>query len=127
MVNSLQTSLENTSTYAFGKRLFVMDNCPCQTSRVALKALQDVECQVHKTPARSPDLNPIENIFHIVKVKLEEEALRFKITKETFEAFTERVFRALDSLDFKLLDRTIASMPKRIQGIISGKGARTKY
>ena len=92
MVNSLQTSLENTSTYAFGKRLFVMDNCPCQTSRVALKALQDVECEVHKIPARSPDLNPIENIFHIVKVKLEEEALRFKITKETFEAFTERVF-----------------------------------
>ena len=51
-----------------GKRLFVMENCPCQTSRVALKALQDVECEVHKIPARSPDLNPIENIFHIVKV-----------------------------------------------------------
>ena len=52
--------------------IFVMDNCPCQNSKVALSALGSVECTRHKIPARSPDLNPIENIFNVVKKQLEE-------------------------------------------------------
>ncbi len=44
-----------------------MDNDPSQSGKVAMKALQSVEGDLLKIPARSPDLNLIENIFHIVK------------------------------------------------------------
>lgn len=51
----------------YGRRMFIMDNDPCQTSKKALTALKDIECDLHRIPARSPDLNPIENVFHLVK------------------------------------------------------------
>ena len=57
------------------KRLFVMDNDPSQNSRVARAALEQVECELVSIPARSPDLNPMENIFHIVKSELEKNAI----------------------------------------------------
>ena len=50
-----------------GQRLFVVDNDPSQSGKVTMKALQSVEGDLLKIPARSPDLNLIENIFHIVK------------------------------------------------------------
>ena len=59
-----------------------MDNDPSQTSKVALLALRAIECNLHRIPPRSPDLNPIENIFHIVKKQLEDEALNLHITNE---------------------------------------------
>ena len=51
-----------------GKRLFVMDNNPSQSTKAAINALRSVESELLKIPARSPDLNPIENISHISKV-----------------------------------------------------------
>ena len=47
-----------------GKRLFVMDNDPSQSSKAAMTALKSVEGELLKIPPRSPDLNPIENILY---------------------------------------------------------------
>ena len=69
------------------RRIFIMDNCPCQTSKVTMKALEHIEAEMHVIPPRSPDLNPIENIFHIVKKELEGEAIRKHITVESFDEF----------------------------------------
>ncbi len=103
------------------QHIFVMDNCPCQNSKVALAALDSIECTQHKIPVRSPDLNPIENIFHIVKKQLEEEAINMRLTKESFENFHNRVCRCLDNLSVELVDRTLESMSKRITAILSKK------
>jgi len=110
-----------------GKRLFVMDNDPSQTSRLAMTALTGVEAKLHRIPPRSPDLNPVENVFHLIKKRLEQEALELSITKETFDQFKQRVLRCCDSSDIQTIDRTIVSMPKRIDCIIKGRGLRTKY
>ena len=112
---------------AHGKRLFVMDNDPSQTSREARLVLEDIEGNCHEIPPRSPDLNPIENIFHLVKRFLGQEAISRNITRESFEEFTVRVLRALDSIPIETIDKTISSMDKRIAAILSSKGVRTKY
>ena len=39
-----------------------MDNDPSQRSMVAKDALQEIGAELVDIPARSPDLNPIENI-----------------------------------------------------------------
>ena len=49
------------------RRLFTMDNDPSQTSKAAKSALEDIQAQMQEISPRSPDLNPIENIFHLVK------------------------------------------------------------
>ena len=54
---------------AYRKHIFVVDNDPCQTSRKTMSAINQIECELQQIPARSPDLNPIENVFHLIKKK----------------------------------------------------------
>ena len=110
-----------------GKRLFVADNDPCQSSKVAMNALEGIEVKLLKIPARSPDLNPIENIFHIVKCDLRDEAVNKHIESENFSEFRERVLTALKRVPCDVIDKTIASLSKRVDAVIESGGYRTKY
>ena len=110
------------------KRLmFVMDNDPCQTSKKAMLALTQIECELHRIPLRSPDINPIENVFHLVKKMLQKEAIDQNITKESFDAFKTRVLLCLNTFEIKTIEKTIESMPKRTEEITLSKGKRSKY
>ena len=108
-------------------RRFIMDNDLCQTSKKSLHALSEVEAELHSIPARSPDLNPIENIFHLIKKKLAKQALNLQIEKESFEEFKTCVLCCWNDIDPLIIDRTIESLPKRIDAILKGRGCRTKY
>ncbi len=44
-----------------------MNNDPSQRSKIAWKAMNKAGATLFTIPPRSPDLNPIENLFHIVK------------------------------------------------------------
>ena len=110
-----------------GRRLFVMDNDPSQRSKAAAKALKDIEAKLLEIPARSPDVDCIENVFNLVKRFLEEEAIALNITKECFEEFKQRVLNAFDSIPVAVIDNIILSMNKRIEAILTCKGHRTKY
>ena len=44
-------------------RKFLMDGCPRQNFKEALKTVEDVGTLVFKVPSRSPDLNSIGNIY----------------------------------------------------------------
>ena len=110
-----------------GRRIFVMDNDPSQTSKVAMEALASIEAELLKIPARSPDLNPIENIFHLVKRDLRDEAIAQCIEVESFSQFQERVLRTINNTPTYIIDKTISSLPKRIRAMIQSRGCRTKY
>ena len=112
---------------ADGRRLFVMDNDPSQTSRAAKLALEDIEGRFHEIPPRSPDLNPIENIFHLVKRYLDQEAISKNIIRETFDEFSVRVLEAFGNIPVEIIDKTISSMNRRITAILASKGERIKY
>ena len=45
------------------RRLFLIDGCPCQNSKTALKVIKKHKTQIFKIPSHSPDLSPIENVF----------------------------------------------------------------
>jgi len=79
-------------------RLFVMDNDPSQVSSAAKLAFKDIRAEFHQIPPRSPCINPIENIFHIVRKMLEQEAICLQIEHETFDDFKTRVMRCFDSI-----------------------------
>ena len=49
------------------RKWFTMDNDPSQQSVAARKAIEKECCELFCIPARSSDLNPIENMFHIAK------------------------------------------------------------
>ncbi len=80
---------------------FLMDNDPSQTSKAARKAMENIDAKFFKIPARSPDLNPIENTFHLVKKSLDNEALANNITSGTFNEFSARVLKSMESYQLK--------------------------
>ena len=58
------SSVFRNSTNARGK-LF-QDGDPRQWSKVACKAMDHFGCRMFAIHPRSPDINPIENIFHLM-------------------------------------------------------------
>ena len=86
---------------------FLQDDDPIQNSVVAQKATGDIGALLFRILARSPDLNPIENIFKIVSAKLKRDALRKQITHETFKQFSRRVEKSLRNINPKTTDLTI--------------------
>ena len=109
------------------KLLLVMDNDPSQRSMVAKDALQGIDAELVEISARSPDLNPIENIFHNIKHCLREDVLKRKIIREDFESFKQSVLSTLFQYDESVIDRTIETMTFRLQRIVKSSGYRTKY
>ena len=107
--------------------LFIEEGDPSQNSAKARKALNTVGATLLKIPPRSPDINPIENLFNIVKRKLREQAIREQITQETFKAFANCVKTLICNVSISSIDNLIASMPKRMLLIIKSKGNHTKY
>ena len=107
-------------------KLFLQDGDPRQVSRCAKNAMDDVGCRNFAIPARSPVLNPIENMFHLVRANLQKDALTKEIKKETFLEFPRCVRKTIKSSPVEILDKTIDSTPKRLAKIVSIKGECTK-
>ena len=108
-------------------RLWLQDGDPSQNSKAAREAMARCHSELLKIPPRSPDLNPIENIFHIVSKKLEKDALEKNITRESNEQFCESVKRTISGICYHLIDKTIQSMSLRVAEIIRNGGERLKY
>ena len=70
-----------------------------------MASLAQVEVEMLKTHARSPNINPIENIFHLVKSQLTE-----NITSESYKLFQTRVLQVLRTFPIGIIDKTIDSM-----------------
>ena len=108
-------------------RLFLQDNAPNQNAYCVQTALRRVRAKQINFPPRSGDLNPIENVFKNVKQLLHRQAISDNIEHETFNEFRARVVKTLKEYPVNEINKTIASMNKRIQMVIEKKGDRTKY
>eukprot|EP00794_Sanderia_malayensis_P000688 gene688-2879_t len=96
-------------------KFFIIDNEPCKTSKLAMDALHDIGATLLRIPARSPDLNPIENVFHNVKRALQNQALVKELTRESNEEFSGRVLDTVWNFDKDVIQRTIDNMPQRMK------------
>ena len=108
-------------------RLWVQDGDPSQNSERAKRELQCIDAELLAIPPRSPDCNPIENIFKQVKDKLNEEAIRKNIQEETFTEFEVRVKETLINFPTQAINKVIESMGKRMYDLIRVKGRRLRY
>ena len=104
-----------------------MDNDPSQRSVAARKAIKKEYCELFCIPPRSPDLNPIENMFHLVKKQLECQVRDRHIIRETWQEFKSRVKKTLCNVPVDYVNNIITSMPRRIHAVVKADGFRTKY
>ena len=71
-------------------KLFTQDNDPSQNSALARTAWRRLGAKLVPLPPRGGDIHFMENIFQIVKMALEKDALDRNITRGTFQEFSER-------------------------------------
>ncbi len=76
---------------------------------------------VMQWPSQSPDLNPIEHAFHLLKTKLKGNAPRNKQELKTVAV------EAWQSITRDETQRLVMSMRSRLQAVIDCKGFATKY
>ena len=75
-----------------------------------------------RSPPRSPDINPNENMFHLIRRQLTEDALQYNI-----EQFSNRVENTIQNFPVSAINKTIEAMNKRMWLIVKSKGHRKKY
>ncbi len=101
--------------------IFQQDLAPAHTAKSTKSWLNDHGVGVLDRPANSPDLNPIENLWGIVKRKM-----RNKRPKNADE-LKATVKETCASIPPQQCHKLITSMPRRIEAVIRAKGAPTKY
>jgi transposase len=74
-------------------------------------------------PANSPDLNPIENLWHILRTNIKKREPRPMKKQELIDALKEEWAK----LDMDIINRLIDSMPRRLQAVIDAQGGSTHY
>ena len=126
---SLITNDFGSIFHASGKvsRTFVQDGDPSQNCKAAKLALKHGKFTMQAIPARSPDINPIENVFHIAKRDLESDTIKRHVSRESYQEFVKRAQKVITRMSKTTIDNIIASMYKRMGDIVKNKGHRIKY
>ncbi|KAL0199191.1 hypothetical protein M9458_007731, partial [Cirrhinus mrigala] len=101
--------------------IFQHDLAPAHSAKTTGKWFTDHGITVLNWPANSPDLNPIENLWDIVKRKLRD------ARPNTLDELKAAIEASWASITPQRCHRLIASMPRRIEAVISAKGFPTKY
>jgi transposase len=102
---------------------FMQDNAPCHKARSVTNFFTENGVNLLPWPAQSPDLNPIENLWSIVKKRRQK---KFGIPR-TKNELIEQVFEIWEELDDELIDTLADSAVRRLLQCIEAKGRHTKY
>ena len=105
-------------------KLWIQDGDPSQNSALARCSWLALGAELLSIPPRSPDINPIENFFKLVKDRLTKDAIANNITWESFPDFSNRVRETILNMDKAVIDKIIESMNERMDLIISKKGRK---
>jgi transposase len=103
--------------------IFMQDGAPCHTAKACKAYLEQAGIVTLEWPGNSPDLNPIENIWGLVKRQL---ATMTITNKQQLHQELQK-FWCQDSKIQQHIRKSIDSMPRRIEAVIKAKGGHTKY
>ena len=101
---------------------FMQDNDPKHTSRVAQLFLEENHVNWWKTPAESPDCNPIENLWHELK-----EYCRREVKPRTKDELVQGILEFWKTVDVNKCQKYIRHLRMMVPKVIELNGAATGY
>ena len=102
----------------------LQDNAPSHTAHWAVTALHESGIQeVPFFPPYSPDVNPIEGVWNLLKRRIYQRQPRPTKYEELIEVFRGE-WDALEPDDYI---KFILSIPERVQAVLTANGGQTKY
>lgn len=121
---------ENLPRLMFPDSIFMQDNAPIHTAQLVENWLEEEGIVVLPWPPYSPDLNPIENLWSMLKeriVKRYPELSDMPTNNQTLKKLCEIAVRVWLDFEIELVNRLIESMPRRLKAVRDAKGWYTKY
>ena len=106
-----------------GGGIFQHDLAPCHSAKKVQKVLQENGIKVLERSGNSPDLNPIENLWSIIKNKLRSKDCT--AVNKLIEAVI-LVWYHNDKIA-KSCQKLVSSMPKRVKKVLKNKGGHISY
>ena len=91
----------------------MQDNARCHTAQTAMAYLRDQNVTILEWPPQSPDLNPIENLWALLKSKLK----KISGFPRNRAELIERAQACWAQMEAEKVDNTLLSMPKRVQEV----------
>lgn len=118
---SICNSFRNTSAREVK---FQQDNAPCHKSAFRMTWISDRNIELLDWPPQTPDLNPIEHLWSILKKNIQCHP-RIKSKNSLFNVLQQE----WNEMSEEKYCRTVivTSMPKRIAAVIKSQGGPTKY
>jgi len=113
--------MENMSNLYPEGYILQQDNARCHTSKSTTEWFDKQGITVLKWPAMSPDLNPIENLWSVIKGRLE------KLDPSRMEDMKYGIEKIWEDIDQELLESLIGSMKKRMELCIAAEGEKINY
>ena len=102
---------------------FQQDSATCHTSKKSMEWFKKAKIQLFPHPPNSPDLNPIENLWSILKHRIRSMPHPPTSTEELKCAIRE----AWDSLTLDEINTLVQSMSHRVAAVLTSKGHATHY
>lgn len=110
--------------------IFQHDNAPTHTAYIVRQALEDIRVEVMEWPPYSPDLNPIENLWALLKAKIYElrpDLIGMRNNEDSKAILMDTAQEAWEQIEMRHLRHLSETMPHRVEAIIESQGWYTPY
>ncbi|CRL31137.1 Transposase, Tc1-like [Penicillium camemberti] len=129
-INELHRRVLPTLIHNVQYAIFQQDNAPVHTAHLVQGTLNELGFEVMEWPPYSPDLNPIENLWALLKAELlkRHPELKYLSNNEaTLELLLDAAQEAWEGLSIDISAHLSETMPHRVADVIKYGGWHTSY
>lgn len=113
--------LDMNKIYGFWQWTLMQDGASIHTCSDTMIYLENMCNVLSNWPANSPDLNPIENLWGILKDRVQQ------VEPADKDLLIQTVFAAWEGIEQETIRKLVDSVPKRLRQVINENGGPSSY